>query len=146
MNSFDLNEFSSMLLVTQSGDALPALTGGGGGVTAGEGADGSGGGGNGQGAAPPAGGLDIFILLIPIVLIFIFMIFSSSRKEKKRREQLNKIVKHDRIRTRGGIIGSVVEANDDQLVIKVDEGRDTRITLDRQYVDAILEGAGSGKD
>ena len=53
--------------------------------------------------------------------------------------------KHDRVRTRGGIIGSVVETNGDQIVIKVDEGRDTRITLDRQYIDAILEGAGGDK-
>lgn len=143
MNPFDPIEFPPTLILAQAdGDALPALTGGSGTevvvVEGGEGADG-------QGGAPPAGagGIDMFVLLIPVVLLFLFMIFSSSRKDKKRREQLSKIVKHDRVRTRGGIIGSVVEAKDDQLVIKVDEGRDTRITLDRQYVDAILEGAGS---
>ena len=77
------------------------------------------------------------------LLFFVFITCMGSRRDKKRRDQLSKITKHDRVRTRGGIIGSVVEAKDDQLVIKVDESRDTRITLDRQYVDAILETSGS---
>ena len=144
MNPFAETEFSSILLIAQDGsDDVPALVGGGEEIiVTEEGADG------GSQAAPPAagGGIDMLVLLIPVVFLFLFMIFSTNRKDKKRREQLQKIVKHDRVRTRGGIIGSVVDADGDTLVIKVDEGRDTRITLDRQYVDAILEGAGSGKD
>ena len=113
----------------------PALAGGAQPATTGQAADGSGA----APAAPPAGP-DLMIFLIPVVIFFIFITFMSSRREKKRRQQLQKVAKHDRVRTRGGIIGSVVDASDDQLVIKVDEGRDTRITLDRQYIDAILDG------
>ena len=112
-----------------AGEAKPAQT------SSGQTADGSG------GAAPAATGApDLMVFLIPVVIFFIFITFMSSRREKKRRQQLQKVAKHDRVRTRGGIIGSVVDASDDQLVIKVDEGRDTRITLDRQYIDAILDG------
>ena len=98
-----------------------------------------------QGApVQPQGGLSqMLIFIVPVLLFFVFITFMGSRRDKKRRDQLSKITKHDRVRTRGGIIGSVVEAKDDQLVIKVDESRDTRITLDRQYVDAILETSGS---
>ena len=130
------------MLVQEGGDAAPVLSGQGGAPVATSGADGAPAGGAGQ--APPQGGLEqMLIFIVPVLLFFLFITFMGSRRDKKRREQLNKITKHDRVRTRGGIIGSVVEAKDDLLVIKVDESRDTRITLDRQYVDAVLEGAGA---
>ena len=97
------------------------------------------------GAAAAPAGPNFMILLIPAIGFLLLMSIMGGRKEKKRRKQLETISKHDRIRTRGGIIGSVVEAKGDQIVIKVDEGKDTRITLDRQYVDAILQD-GSGSD
>ncbi len=131
------------LMTLQEGTQVPALAGDAPAATAAgtEGADGAA---NGAGGAAQPQPPSLMFMLVPILIFFVFITFMSSRREKKRRLQLQKVVKHDRIRTRGGIIGSVVEANDDQLVIKVDESRDTRITLDRQYIDAILEGAGSG--
>lgn len=144
MSQFPSTDSTPLLLIAQAGgDDAPVLSGTGGSAPAVTGADGSP-----QGGAPPqpAGGLSqMLIFIVPVVLFFVFISFMGSRRDKKRRAQLNKITKHDRVRTRGGIIGSVVDATDDQLVIKVDEGRDTRITLDRQYVDAVLEGAGTEK-
>lgn len=129
-----------VLTTLQEGAEVPALAGDAPAATA-TAADGAQGGANGAAQPQPP---SLMFMLLPILIFFVFITFMSSRREKKRRLQLQQVVKHDRIRTRGGIIGSVVEANDDQLVIKVDESRDTRITLDRQYIDAILEGAGSG--
>ena len=145
MSQFPSIDSTALLLIAQvEGEAAPVLSGKASpqaGTTTG--APGS----TQQGAAPPgppAGGLSqMLIFIVPVLLFFVFISFMGSRREKKRREQLNRIVKHDRVRTRGGIIGSVIEAKEDQLVIKVDESRDTRITLDRQYVDAVLEAAGS---
>ena len=133
-----LNPF--LAVVSQdAGAQAPTLAGGGGqpAATGGE----AGGEGGGAGAVAP-GGPDIILFLIPVLIFFVFITFMSSRREKKRRQQLQQVTKHDRVRTRGGIIGSVVDTSDDQLVIKVDEGRDTRITLDRQYIDAILDRDG----
>lgn len=128
-----------MLSQSTSSDA-PVLSGQGGETTTGTTADGGA-----QGAAAATGGPNFMILLIPAIGFLLLMSIMGGRKEKKRKKQLETISKHDRIRTRGGIIGSVVEAKGDQIVIKVDEGKDTRITLDRQYVDAILQD-GSGSD
>ena len=129
-----------MLSQSASSDA-PVLSGQGGATTTGSSADG---GAPGAAGAAPAG-QNFMILLIPVIGFLLLMSIMGGRKEKKRRKQLETISKHDRIRTRGGIIGSVVEAKGGQIVIKVDEGKDTRITLDRQYVDAILQD-GSGSD
>ena len=141
MTASSYSDIPVLVLTTlQEGAEVPALAGDAPAATA-TGADGAQGGANGAAQPQPP---SLMFMLLPILIFFVFITFMSSRREKKRRLQLQQVVKHDRIRTRGGIIGSVVEANDDQLVIKVDESRDTRITLDRQYIDAILEGAGSG--
>ena len=135
-------DFSYLMLAQSASSDAPVLSGQGGDTTTGTtGAPGDGGA-AGAGAAPA--GPNFMVLLIPAIGFLLLMSIMGGRKEKKRRKQLEMISKHDRIRTRGGIIGSVVEAKGEQIVIKVDEGKDTRITLDRQYVDAILQdGSGS---
>ena len=133
-------DFSYLMLSQSTSSDAPVLSGQGGETTTGTTADGGA-----QGAAAATGGPNFMILLIPAIGFLLLMSIRGGRKEKKRKKQLETISKHDRIRTRGGIIGSVVEAKGDQIVIKVDEGKDARITLDRQYVDAILQD-GSGSD
>ena len=141
MNQTDNTPDLSYLMLAQSASSdAPVLSGQGGETTTGT--TGAPGGAAGAGAAPA--GPNFMVLLIPAIGFLLLMSIMGGRKEKKRRKQLEMISKHDRIRTRGGIIGSVVEAKGEQIVIKVDEGKDTRITLDRQYVDAILQdGSGS---
>ena len=120
---------------------VPVLSGQGGAPQAVEGADGT------PGAAPaPEMPFDIFSLLMIAAIFLVFMTLMGGRKEKKRRQKLSKVGKHDRIMTRGGIIGSVVESKEDVVVIKVDESRDTRITLNRQYIEAVLEGTSKSEN
>lgn len=121
---------------------VPVLSGQGGAPQATQGADGAAGGPAGAPEAP----FDIFTLLMIAAIFLVFMTLMGGRKEKKRRQQLSKVGKHDRIMTRGGIIGSVVESKEDVVVIKVDESRDTRITLNRQYIEAVLEGASKSEN
>ncbi|MEC8819131.1 MAG: preprotein translocase subunit YajC [Planctomycetota bacterium] len=120
---------------------VPVLSGQGG-TQAGQGAPGTA-----DGAAAPVGpGFDLLPILMIAAIFLIFMTLMGGRKEKKRRQELAKVGKHDRIRTRGGIIGSVVDSKEDVIVIKVDESRDTRITLDRQYIDTVLESSTKSED
>ena len=124
---------------------VPVLSGQGGAPQATQGADGAPGAGAGAAGAAEAP-FDIFTLLMIAAIFLVFMTLMGGRKEKKRKQQLSKVGKHDRIMTRGGIIGSVVESKEDVVVIKVDESRDTRITLNRQYIEAVLEGASASEN
>ena len=86
--------------------------------------------------------LDPLMLVALVVLAFMFFFtISSSRKEKKKRAALAASLKKGaRVRTIGGMLGTVVELRDDNtVVIKVDENANTRIKFDRSAVAAVLE-------
>jgi preprotein translocase subunit YajC len=94
------------------------------------------------GAAPqPQGGLDfITLLFIGILLALIVSTVLGGRREKKRFEQMMaSIKKNDQVRTSGGIIGSVVEVKPDVVILKVDENSNTKITVARGKIEAVLK-------
>jgi preprotein translocase subunit YajC len=42
---------------------------------------------------------------------------------------LHTIKKHDRVRTIGGIYGTVVDVRDDEIVLKIDESNNTKMRI-----------------
>ena len=83
---------------------------------------------------------DMFLLLIFAMLIF--FIFSSSRtkrqEQRKRDEMLRNMKRGDRVVTLGGILGTVVDVRDTEVVLKVDEGSNTKIKFTRDAVKRVL--------
>lgn len=88
------------------------------------------------------GGGFLFMLLG----LMVFMIVMSSmgqRKEKKKRQQLlNSLGKHDRVQTAGGVIGTIVELRDQEVVVKVDESTNTKIRFSRSAIQQVLKKSG----
>ena len=61
-----------------------------------------------------------FVMLIPMFLIFYFIVIRPQSKErKKHQDELDSLVKGDRILSNGGIVGKIVEfqGKDNQLVV-----------------------------
>lgn len=90
----------------------------------------------------PRGNADLMfpLLMGGVVLLMFFTMWSSSRKEKKKREELNSALgKGDTVQTIGGIIGEVVEMGDNDLVLKVVDGR---IRFAKSAVQGILKSKG----
>lgn len=91
-------------------------------------------------AAPP--GADMFWVLIPVLVGMILLSTFSARKQKKQKEKLlAELKKHDRVMTTGGMIGFVAEVKPDVVVLKVEEGRDVRLTFTRDAIATILKSA-----
>jgi preprotein translocase subunit YajC len=113
------------------------------------GAAGSGAPGAGGGGRPPSN--PIFQYLLPLMIVlFLVMLFAGSRtqkKEQRRRDEMVKALKkHDKVQTAAGIIGTVVELKDDQVVLKVDDTTNTRIRFARSAVSQVLStGRGAGE-
>jgi preprotein translocase subunit YajC len=91
--------------------------------------------------AKPAGGLDFVTLMIfGVLLALIVSTILGGRREKKKFEQMmGSIKKNDQVRTVGGIIGSVVEVKPDVVVLKVDENSNTKITVARGKIEAVMK-------
>ncbi len=87
------------------------------------------------------------IIIIPLLLIMVFMIWTSSsaqRKERKKREaMLAALKRHDRVQTIGGLIGSIVEIKDNEVILKVDEANNVKMRFAKSAVQQVLaEGPG----
>ncbi len=81
-----------------------------------------------------ASGTFVFFLnMTAVVLIFYFLLIRPQRKERERqKEMIAAIAKGDEIVTNGGIIGTVIRAEEDRLIIKT--GGESKITLERSHV------------
>jgi preprotein translocase subunit YajC len=82
---------------------------------------------------------------LPIILIFgvmMFILFSSSRTRKKEAQQRNDMLQNmkrgDKVLTAGGILGTVVEVRDTDVVLKVDETSNTKIKFTRDAIKRVL--------
>lgn len=77
-----------------------------------------------------------------IVLIFGLMIYfmiASSRKEKKRKaEMVNSLKKDLKVQTIGGITGVIEEVRDDEVLLNVDAGSNTKITFTKSSIASIV--------
>lgn len=105
-------------------------------------APGTPGGAPGQQAAP--GGSNIFFFAI-IMMVGMFLIMSmSGRKEKKKRaSMLDNLGKRDKVRSAGGIIGTIVELKENEVLIETDKSSHTRLWLAKGSVSAVLDSAHS---
>ena len=84
----------------------------------------------------PGGGLFSFpIILLLILGVMLIFMMSSQRKEKKRKQEMQASLKKGaKVTTVGGIIGTVVEVRDDEVVVKVDENANTRLRFSRNAI------------
>jgi len=82
------------------------------------------------------GSLPIFLLMF--VVIYFLMIRPQSVQQKNHQNMLSNLKKGDKILTRGGIIGKIIDfqgKNNNIIVLKVDEN--TNITVLKSYISSI---------
>jgi len=75
--------------------------------------------------SPPAtGGSNFFYIMAIMLVVMWVMVFLPQRRERKRHANLlSALKKGDKVQTAGGVLGSVVEVRDNEVVLKVDETR-----------------------
>ena len=94
------------------------------------------------GTPSQAPGSEMFFVLIPVLVGMVLLSAFTSRKQRKQKEKLlADLKKHDRVVTTGGMIGFVAEVKPDVVVLKLEEGRDTRVTFTRDAIAAVLKAA-----
>lgn len=101
--------------------------------------------GQGQGGQPPppaGGGQLILLFALVIGFMFVFQLFSARKEKKKRQEMLSSLARHDRVQTVGGMIGTISDIRDDEVVLKIDEATNTKARFSRASVQQVLKKAG----
>ncbi len=69
------------------------------------------------------------VMIGGFVLLYIFMGRGKRKREAKRKEMLSSMKKGDRVITIGGIVGTIIETREDEIVVKVDDN--TRLKFSR---------------
>jgi len=95
---------------------------------------------------PPAGpaGLEGLLTgpLVPMFLIIGVFWWWMSRSKKKERDRfedmLGSMKRNDRVQTIGGILGTVVEVRDDEVVVKVDETSNVKMRFNRGAIKEVV--------
>ena len=94
----------------------------------------------GDGATGLFGGGGFFwILILALVVMMVMTTLGQRRERKKRQAMIEALKKGDRVQTVGGILGSVVEVRDSEVVVKVDENSNTRLRFARSAVQSVVE-------
>ena len=84
------------------------------------------------GETPKKQGFDPMSLVMMgvICVIMYFIIFRGPKKKQQKHTQMVKsLSKNDRIRTIGGIYGTVIDVKDNELTIKIDESTNTKMKV-----------------
>lgn len=134
-------EFSGQHFMLAQGSSAPPPAG-----EAVEMADGANNGPNttpGGGGATSQGGpsmLNLFLIMGAVMILMMVLSTRGQKKERKRREALlAALKKHDRVQTIGGVIGTIVEVKDAEVVVKIDETTNTKMRFARSAIQQVLE-------
>jgi preprotein translocase subunit YajC len=90
--------------------------------------------------APPA---YTWVFIVVIFVVMYMILFREPRKRQKQQQQMvQSLKKNDKVRTIGGIIGTVVDVKDDQVLLKVDESNNTKIWFLASAIGKNMSGEG----
>jgi preprotein translocase subunit YajC len=82
--------------------------------------------------------------LLPALLLgmITFMLLSSrsqKKREKREREEMHaRMAKNDRVLTIGGVVGTVIQVKDNEVVLKVDESTNTKMTFVKTAIQKVI--------
>ena len=80
-------------------------------------------------AQRPFGGTSLIFLGLMFVLMYLILFRGPRKKQQQHKQMVQSLAKNDRIRTIGGIIGTVVDIKGDEITLKVDESNNTKIKI-----------------
>jgi preprotein translocase subunit YajC len=97
-------------------------------------------------APAPARQVSPLMQFLPLILIFVvmylFLMRGPRKQQQKQKQMVQSLNKNDRVRTIGGIFGTVVEVRGDEVVLKIDESNNTKIRVSTSAIGKNLSQEG----
>ncbi len=95
--------------------------------------------GSSPGQRAPAGQFLFLAMMLALVAFMLLSARSQKKREKRERDDMHeRLAKNDRVLTVGGVIGTVVVVRDTEVVLKVDESTNTKMTFLKTSVQRII--------
>jgi preprotein translocase subunit YajC len=89
--------------------------------------------------ADPTSALIFPALMIAMVVFFLLTSRSQRKREQREREEMHaRMAKNDRVLTVGGIIGTVIAVKENEVIVKVDESTNTKMTFLKSAIQRVL--------
>jgi preprotein translocase subunit YajC len=90
-------------------------------------------------SAKPQGPNMMLWFMLPVLLVYMFFMFRGpKKKQQEHNKMVSSLAKNDRVRTIGGIFGTVLDVRDDEIVLKVDESTNTKVRVSPQAIATVL--------
>lgn len=84
--------------------------------------------------------------LLPLIAVFVFFYFVFIRpqqaQQKRHREMLARLKKGDRVLTRGGLYGVILDVKDNEVMLEL--AQNVRVRADRTAVQSVMKRGGGG--
>ncbi len=78
---------------------------------------------NGKGGIP----WSMILMIGGIVLLFLWMSRKPKKEQQRHEEMISNLKKGDKVTSIGGIVGTVMDVRDEEIIVKVDESSNTRL-------------------
>jgi preprotein translocase subunit YajC len=88
----------------------------------------------------PSGAAFLFPALLMAMVVFMLLSSRSQKKrERRERDEMHaRMAKNDRVLTIGGVVGTIVSVKDNEVVVKVDESTNTKMTFVKTAIQRII--------
>lgn len=84
----------------------------------------------------------LLLMFVVMAIIFVLMIRGPRKQEQQRKQMVQSLKKNDRVRTIGGILGTVMDVKGDEVVLKIDEATNTKIHVSTSAIGKNLSQEG----
>ena len=89
---------------------------------------------NGNGTTPPRKNFfgsygNLLFLGVMFLLMYMILFRGPRKKQQQHKQMVQTLAKNDKVRTIGGIVGTVVDIKGDEVTLKVDESNNTKIKV-----------------
>lgn len=75
---------------------------------------------------------------VPLGIVYLLILMPKSREDKRRKKMLSALKRGDRVVTTGGMLASVIDVRDSEVVLKVDESANVKARFTRSAIAAVL--------
>ena len=87
----------------------------------------------------PMGGSFLIAVMLAMVAFMILTSRSQKKREQRKRDEMYaRMAKNDRVLTIGGVLGTVISVKDNEVVVKVDESTNTRMTFLKSAIQRVV--------